>query len=589
MSEFPFHKLKIKNSQKEIEPQEILLDSLAKKKEEEFGLSERKLELPLSQKIIQGFFLAFFIVVFIFLARTLQLQVLQGETLAQLSKENEFVIRSIKAERGVIYDSNFNQLVFNKPSFDFFCQGKIVSEKLDHQTLLFLKTRINEYPGCEIKNNTAREYILGSVFSQLIGYKRKTEEKTGLEQYYDDILKAKDGQLQIKRDAKGSIISKEITSLPEPGQSLVLWLNADLQKKLYQSLEQIIREVGSRSGAAIALDPKTGGVLALVSYPSFDNNLFSQEISQEEWQILNNNPNDPLFNRAISGIGYPTGSIIKPLIGIAALEEGIINPDSQIYSPLEICVQNPWYLEKQDCYADWKYHGNSDLKRAIAESVNTFFYQVGGGYQNLKGLGASKIKKWLEIFGWGSMTGIDLPKEGKGILPDLEQDWRLGDTYHLSIGQGRFAVTPIQVAAAFVAVANGGKLFQPQVVKEIIDSEKNLIKSLEPKFLKEILMSKENLETVRQGMRQSVTFSQSPAHILNSLPVAVASKTGTAQTGKEEIYHNWLTVFGPYEDSSIVLTIIIEDVKGTQAAALPVAREVLEWYFSTSQLDINYK
>lgn len=553
MSKFPFHKLKVKNSQKEIEPQEVLLDSLAKKREEELGISEKKLELPISQKIMQGFFLAFFIVVFIFLVRTFQLQILEGETFAQLSKENEFIIRSIKAERGVIYDSNFNQLVFNKPSFDFFCQDKIVSEKLDHQTLLFFETRIDDYPGCEIKNNTVREYILGPVFSQLIGYKRKTEEKTGLEQYYDYILKARDGQLQIKRDAKGNIISKEIVSLPEPGQSLVLWLNADLQKKLYQSLEQTIKGVGSRVGAAIALDPKTGGVLALVSYPSFDNNLFSQELSSDAWQSLNNNPDHPFFNRVIAGIGYPTGSVIKPLIGIAALEEGVIGPDTQIYSPLEICVQNPWYPEKQDCYADWKYHGNSDLKRAIAESVNTFFYQVGGGYQNLKGLGASKIKKWLEIFGWGSTTGIDLPEEGKGILPDLEQDWRLGDTYHLSIGQGRFTVTPLQVAAAFVAVANGGKLFQPQIAKEIIDSEKNLIKSPEPKLLKEILVSEENLETVRQGMRQSVTFSESPAHILNSLPVAVASKTGTAQTGKEEIYHNWLPDWYEYRQRRLLV------------------------------------
>ena len=580
---------KVKKFKKEIELQEILLDSLAQKKEKEIGIFEKRLETPLSRRILLGFWVSFLILLFVLFGKTFQLQVLEGKTLTARSAENEFIIHSIQSERGVIYDQNLKQLVFNKPSFDLICEGKVVAKDLDHQNLILWETKIEKFPECEIKNNTAREYLEGSALPHLLGYRRRTGEKTGLEKYYDEVLKARPGELQIKKDVYGNPISKEIVSLPESGHSLVLWLDSDLQKKIRETLEKGIKRVGAQRGAAVALNPKTGGVIALVSWPDFDNNLFSQGISESQWRELQDDPNDPFFNRAISGFGYPTGSTIKPLIGLAALEEGIINANTKIFCPLEICVQNPWYPEKEECYTDWKYHGTSDLKRAIAESVNTFFYQIGGGYQDFKGLGATKIKEWLKIFGWGSETGIDLPKEGKGILPDLEQDWRLGDTYHFSIGQGPFAVTPLQEATAYVAIANKGKLFQPQVVKEIIDDQKQVIKKIEPGLVKEIPASQEHLEVVRQGMRQAVTSPASPAYILNSLPVTAASKTGTAQIHKEkEIYHTWVTVFAPYQNPQIVLTLVIENVEGMQLSALPIAKEILEWYFSTSKgLDRN--
>ena len=573
-------KFRIKRFEKEIEPQEILLDSLAQKKEREFGISEKKLEIPLSQKILRGFWFGFLILVLLLFAKTAQLQILEHETFIQRSEENRFAIRLIQAQRGVIYDQDLNQLVFNKPEFDFVCDGQVVSENLNHQDLIFYEVKINEYEGCVIENNTAREYLGGSVFSQVIGYQRKTGGKTGLEDYYDDILKAQPGEVQVSRDVYGNPLAKEIISQPAPGQSLVLYLDAGLQEKVSQALEKTVQSVGAKGGAAVALDPKTGGVLALASLPSFNNNLFSQGITQEEWNALEKDPRTPLFNRAISGVGYPSGSTIKPLIGLAALEEGVLSPETRIDSPLEICVQNPWYPDRKDCYADWKYHGLSDLKRALAESVNTFFYQIGGGYENLKGLGATKIKEWLQIFNWGSKTGIDLPREGAGILPDLANDWRLGDTYHLSIGQGPFAITPLQVATAYVALANGGTVFQPQVVKKIINSDKNTVQEIAPKIIKVIPAEADNTAVVREGMRQGVTSPQGSSYMLNFLPVSAAAKTGTAQTGKEEVYHNWVAAFAPYDDPEIVLVILIENVTGVQAAALPVAQEVLNWYFN---------
>jgi len=584
MSENLFSKFKIKKTKKEIEPQEIFLDKLSQKKEIELGISEKKLETPLSQGIIRGFWVVFLILIFMLMGKTFHLQFVRGEELSILAEQNKFIISSIQAERGVIYDKNFKQLVFNKASFNLICNGETVFRNLEHQDLLFFEARIDDFPGCKIEDNTMRDYLSNDLLSHVIGYQRTTGEKTGLESYYDNILQSKPGQIRIERDVYGNIVEKEILSLPESGQSLMLWLDADLQEKITASLKESVERVGGTGGVAVALDPKTGGVLALVSLPTFDANLFSKGISQEQWQELQEDPLNPLFNRAISGSGYLIGSTIKPFIGLAALEEGIIKADTQIYSPLEICVQSPWDPQRKDCYKDWKYHGRSDVRRAIAESINTFFYQIGGGFENFKGLGAVKIKEWMEEFGWDSKTNIDLPQEGVGKLPDFEKGWVLGQTYHISIGQGPFTITPLQLTAAYTAIINDGKMVQPQVVKGIVKNGE-LTEEMPPVFLKELPASSENLEVVRQGMRQAVTTPGNPPAILNSLRVAAAAKTGTAQTGKANVYHNWVVVFAPYEDPEIVLTLMVENAKGEPgslppAAVLPVAKEVLDWWFS---------
>jgi len=618
---------KVKKFGKEIDPSEILLDSLAHNKEREMGVSEKKLETPISRRILQGFLAVFLLMLVFIFAKIFQLQIIDGKEYSQLARENQYAVRMIEAERGVIYDRNMNQLVFNRPSFDLavltndlpeeesardavlrklaeimgldFNDIKeqvddsnlaefIIARNISHQSIIILEAEKENLPGLEIINSAEREYLSGSLFSHLLGYKRKTGQKAGLESYYDEVLTSKPGELYVERDVYGRPISKEVVSMPESGNSLVLWLDSGLQEKIASSLAGSIERVGGTGGAAVALDPNTGGVLALVSLPDYNGNLFSQGISREDWEALQSNPSDPLFNRVISGFGYPTGSTIKPLIAAAALEEGIIQADTKIYSPLQICIENPWFPEAEpQCYADWKYHGTSDVKRAIAESVNTFFYQVGGGYEDFKGLGPTKIKKWLQEFNWGFETGIDLPKEGVGILPDLEDEWTTGKTYHLSIGQGPFSITPIQVASAYAAIANGGKIFQPKVVKEIIDSNKEIIEEMGSDILKVLPVSQENLETVRQGMRQAVTSPEGSSYSLSRLPVAAAAKTGTSQTGKEDVYHNWITAFAPYDDPEIVLTIVVENVQGTPrgipAAVLPVANEVLDWYFSTRE------
>jgi penicillin-binding protein 2 len=377
-------------------------------------------------------------------------------------------------------------------------------------------------------------------------------------------------------------------------------LDSDLQKKIREVLEKQRQKYGAKGAAALALDPKTGGVLALVSLPDFDNNLFQKGADPEKLQELLEDPFKlkPLFNRAISGEGYLPGSTIKPLIASAALEEKIILPEELIYARGLIEVPSQYNPEKVYIFRDWKVHGWTDLKKAIAQSVNVYFYIIGGGYKGKEGLGPIKIKKYLELFGWGEKTGIDLPNEGKGFIPSPEwkktyferkedQIWYDGNTYYLSIGQEYVRATPLQVTLSISVIANGGKLFQPQVVKSIVDTlpeSPKLIEEIQPKIIRENFIDSKNLQVIREGMRQTVTQGTASSW-LNSLPVTSAAKTGSAQTGKfdkygNELFHNWVTVFAPYEDPEIVLTIFLEEVPGAMAASLPVAKEILEWYFS---------
>ena len=632
---------------KDIEPHEVILD----KKTEELGLFEGKIEVPLLKSVIWRFFIFSVLVVSVLFWRVFQLQTIEGESLLAQAHENRYILNKIEAERGVIYDRNLKQLVFNVPTFDLICEkdklsqsetqreeilnqlsqilelekevlkekieneedsSVLISENLDHQELIILESKIEELKGFRIEQTSIRDYIEGDNFSHLIGYMGKisSEEwkgepqcysisdcvgRTGIENYYEKVLRKNPGKVKIERDVLGNIISKEIVELPESGKSLVLWLDSELQKKTKEELENQLKIIGSKKAVAIALDPKTGGILTMVSIPSFDNNLFSTGDNRAINELLNN-PQEPLFNRVIGGIGYMTGSTIKPLIASAALQESVISSQKSITCTGLIEVEHEYNPEIVYKYHDWNVHGWTDMRKAIAESCNVYFYSLGGGNKdfNIKGLGPETIKAYLQLFGWGQKTGLDLPNEGEGVLPEIDKDWRLGNTYHFSIGQGAFTVSPLQVVNAIASIANGGKLMKPKAVQKIVDTSSvsledisedslNVIEEIEPEIIRENFIDPENLQIVREGMRQAVTGRNSPlasAVLLNSLPVSSAAKTGTAETPIEGIYHNWVTVFAPYEDPEIVLTIMIEDVDDIQSVVLPVAREILNWYFT---------
>ncbi len=636
------NKYRLKKAFADIETHEVFLDKLAKAKEQELGISEKKLEVPLQEKISYVLLFIFLLIEIIFLSKTFYLQIIDGKKLYTAAENNKGNESLIIPERGIIYDINLKKLVSNSPAYDLVCDKRffsysslqaiseinsiseilglnpmelqkqiensksseiIISEGLDHESLLVLESKIGNLEGCRIVQNTIRNYQYGQILSHILGYMGRINSdeysnlkgyaindkigKLGIEKYYEDYLRGTPGQSRIIKSATGEKEQKETISEPVAGNNLVLNINADLQKKVYEALESSIKNLGSKKGAAVAIDPRTGAVLALVSYPSYDDNLFSGGISSEDYSLIEKE--ESLFNRAIQA-KYPTGSTIKPFEAAGALEENIISPEKKINDIGYIEVKS-----KYDPNVVWRYggvtpHGWVDMKEAIAVSSNIYFYTVGGGYEDQQGLGPARIKEYLELFGWGKKTGVDLPNEFEGFIPtpewkqqNIKESWWDGDTYNLSIGQSYLEVTPLQVAYAYSAIANSGTLYKPQIINKIIESAENndiLLKSFAPEIIRENFIDKENLQIVREGMRDCVQESYGSAYYLNSLPVDVAAKTGTAETGRDGYYNAWISTFAPYENPEIVFVATIENVEGLRSATLPVAYNVLDWYFS---------
>ena len=652
MSGFPFFKsfkgFRLSRTDGELELQDVFLDKLVVQQEiESDQYLDRRLEVPLSRWLLLGLFAAFVLIIVLFLGKTFHLQAFAGQELQELAQANAIRQEPLPSERGVLYDQFGNQLVFNKPSFDLVCDKRdlpedrvekenilrkaadllglsffelrhefdkthspkfLVAENLSHEQLVVLETQMEELTGCQIEKNTIREYVAGTTLAHLLGYTAKispdelrqfpeysiTEQigKTGVEKAYETDLRGIPGKILTEKDALGNVVKEQGEIPSEPGNSLVLWLDLELQKKMEEALQATLDRLGAKKAAGVALDPNTGGVLSLVSFPGFDNNLFSKGITQQEYTNIIENPLNPLFNRAIAGT-YPTGSTIKPLVGMAALEEDLIDPDKQILTHGYIEIPNQYDPEIVYRFNDNANHGAVNMKEALAVSSNVYFYTIGGGFEDQKGLGPVRIKQYLEKFGWGSKTGIDISGEGAGLIPDPAwkqrvkgEGWWDGDTYNFSIGQGNLLVTPLQVVASFVPIANGGTMYKPKTVKEVLvanpqEGEKS--RRIEPEVVKQDFVQPENLEVIREGMRQSVKWGSSV--LMNQLPVSSAVKTGTAQTGRKDaeghdLLYSWVTVFAPYENPEIVMTLMVEEGKEGSLVVLPVAKEVLEWYFT---------
>ncbi len=631
----------------DIEPHEIFYDHLANSEKKSSDAAENKFEIALSKKslvlplILAGLF--FLAVIF----RVAQWQIIEGANLAESARQNKYIFNKIQSDRGIIYDSNLVPLVQNISTFDLQCLGekmpqgtereKIIEslaaitdanrddlknaiaankiptvENLNHRALIVLEARLQDFSGCAIEERPIRKYVQGAGTSHLLGYlgKISSEEwqtsseiysindyigRQGLEKSYETVLRKDPGKMQIERDALGNIVSRQIAQNPESGDNIRLWLDYNLQKKLYEAMARQFETIGLKKGAAVAINPKTGGIMALVSLPDYDNNIFTVGNSQEV-QALFKNKSEPLFNRAISG-RYLTGSTIKPFIAAAALQEGIIAADKNINCQGRISVQNQYNPEIVYHYNDNHVHGQTNMYKAIAESCNVYFYTIGGGYENQDGLGPTRIKKYLDLFGWEEATGIDLPGEIAGFVPDpawkkerfagtQDQNWTDGNTYWLSIGQEFIGITPIEVANAYAAIANGGTLYQPQMVKTIIDNNKNAIEEKTPEIIRENFIDADNLTAVREGMRHAVNGAGAPlasALTLNQLEVPMGAKTGTAQLGRsidgKDLLNAWVAAFAPYDDPQIVLLVMAEEAREGTVAVLPVAKEVLGWYF----------
>jgi len=408
--------------------------------------------------------------------------------------------------------------------------------------------------------------------------------KMGIEYFWENELKGQSGKKQIEVDALGK--EKKILGQVEPkdGHNLVLSLDIEQQLKLEEILTKTLENLKLTRASAVVLDPNNGEILAMVSLPAYNNNAFARGISQEEYSALINHPDYPLFNRAISG-EYPSGSTIKPLMAAAALQEGIITENTSFLSTGGLRI-GEWF------FPDWKAggHGRTNVRKAISNSVNTFFYYIGGGYDDFRGLGVDRIVQYGKLFGLGSQLGIDLAGEADGFLPSREwkeeergERWYVGDTYHLAIGQGDLLVTPLQVAVFTSVFANGGALYRPHFVRQILSSDDQIIRESQNDPIRKDFIDSYNIHVVREGMRQTITSGS--ARSLNSVPATVAGKTGTAQWSSTKENHAWFSGFAPYENPELAFAILVEEGGEGSSVAVPIAKEFLEWYFGEHKRD----
>ncbi|MCA9388308.1 penicillin-binding protein 2 [Candidatus Berkelbacteria bacterium] len=462
-------------------------------------------------------------------------------------------------------------------------QSIALVEHLDHDKALEYKVDFQDDPGLQIVDRPRRDYLRVPGLSHLLGYTGKVGEeeiqdsslytysstvgRAGLEQVYEPDLQGKLGYEQVEVDAKGFFQRQVGLKEPIAGQTLKLSLDLELQKKAAEALKAKIEETESKSGVVIVENPQNGEILAMVSLPDYDNNEFTSGITPEQVESLFNHPDAVLTNRAIAGV-YPSGSVIKPFIAVAGLAEGVITESTTIDAPAQITIGD-------FVFPDLKRHGLTDVKKALAVSSNVFFYAVGGGWDKIPGLGVQKIDDYLGLFGFGEKTGIDLDGELSGLVPTpawkarvKQEAWFTGDTYHLSIGQGDLLVTPLQIVNATSAIANGGRLSTPTLV---------LGNKAEP-ISTELTQYTDSIDIVRAGMRQAVLDGS--ARRLQDLPVSSAAKTGTAQFGADDKTHAWFSAFAPYENPEFAVVVLIDGGGAGNEVALPVAEEIMDWYFS---------
>ena len=578
------------------------------------------LERPLEQRVFQIVYISILIISIVFFGRTFLLIYERGDVYAERAMLNANAYTVLPAERGVIVDRFGVPLAQNQPTFSAFIKisdyranetliaGALmdtlgisedelknalatanlekndavrIASDLEPEELIRLKSR--SISGLEIRDDFRRLYPAGEALAHSLGYVDfEGVARDGIELFYDDILKGQDGMKIALRNAKGEALGLEETINPLNGKKLEITLDVEFQLYFYKRLKDAINDLGRRNGAGLAIDPRSGEILAAISIPAYDNNLFTKKGTQSEreakTQILNS-ADRPLFNRAILGM-YNPASTIKPLHATAALAEGVVTTDKSIFSAGFIELPNPYSPDNPSRFADWAAHGWVNVYSALARSSNVYFYSVGGGFEDVKGLGITRLIDWWKKFGLGKKTGIDFPYESEGFLPNPEEKeartgtiWRIGDTYNVSIGQGDLLVTPLQLVNYIGAIANGGHLMKPHF-KQGLPSEQT----------GDLTQYAKEISEVRLGMRNGVDKSYGTSFMLNDLPLPTAGKTGSAQFSNNTKTNAFFVGFGPYDKDGgpmpeIAVLILVEDAKAGSLNAVPIAHDVLKWYY----------
>jgi penicillin-binding protein 2 len=568
------------------------------------------------------------------ISRLFFLQVLSGERYTFLSENNRIRIKRVAGTRGMIFDRQGQLLVDSRPSFDLifvpedardpqhtlrllsrylrrdeaellktFEEGKsraafdemVLGKDIDWSAVVAVETHQLDLPGVSLRARPRRSYVDGPMAAHVLGYLGEINQKQlktlkekgyvvgdeigqyGLERRWEELLRGQSGGQQVEVDALGRRVRvlHEVTDVP--GYTVRLTLDRQLQTAAYEALK-------GKEGTIVAVDVNNGAILALASTPAFDPNIFARGIKSEEWSGLIKDKLRPLSNRATQG-QFPPGSTFKIIMAIAGLEEGMVNPESAISDPGFFPFGNRQFR-------DWKKggHGSVNLHKAIVESCDTYFYQLGAK------LGVDRIAKWARAFGLGEKTGIALDDEKGGLIPDTEwkqkryrQPWFPGETISVAIGQGYVTVTPLQLANMMAAVANGGKLYRPYLVSKVESLDGATVRQYGAELIRSIELKQETITRVHKALADVVHGPGGTGGAARSPAVQVAGKTGTAQViemkgaylkSEQLSYfnrdHAWFVSYAPLDKPQVAIAVLVEHGGHGGEAAAPMARKVFE-------------
>jgi len=584
-----------------------------------------------------------------------RMQIVDHDSYNAQAESNRFRTIPVLPARGLIYDRNGEQLVSNRPVFSAAvvpadvphdqllpvvaglaeitgvapneiasaidnAQKKdpftplVVKPNIDDQTAFQLRERQSGLPGVQVLVESARQYADGALVSDVLGFVGRIDEeeyadlrddgyqlndrlgKTGVEYSYESVLRGTAGYRIAEVDATGKEVRAVQSVDPRPAGNLLLSVDADLQRHVTEYLQAAMSN--SQNASAVVLDVRTGEVLSLVSLPFYDNNILTEPIDDAKLAALFQDPAKPMVNHAISEVN-PPGSTFKMVTGSAALQEGVATTSTTITSNGSISVQDEYTPGRVWVMRDWAVLGTMDFYHGLAMSSDVYFYYLSGGYyQNGKtlfdGLGADRLARYARDYGLGAPSGIDLPGEAAGNVPDpswkeenVGEVWTLGDTYNFGIGQGYLTVTPLQLARVTAAIANGGDLLTPRVAKAIVDDQGNILQAVQTKVARKLSISAGNLTIMREAMRQAAVYG--PARTGASSQVTIGAKTGTAEFGQQlangsyAYSHAWYTGFAPYDNPQIAVVVFLEKGIGATNAG-PVAKQIFDYYFQRQHL-----
>lgn len=573
------------------------------------------------------------LIIAVLIARLGYLQIAKGAEFHQQADNNRIRLMPVMAPRGTFYDRSGALLVSNRPGFSVSLvpiSGPIPAEVLTklaailnmkvadiqsrikeqanplepirirndvgQEVITKIEERREDLPGVVIEVQSVRNYIYSELGAHIFGYvseisdtelaQKKSEGyktgdiigKFGLERFYDKDLRGVDGGAQVEVDVNGHPVRMLGKKEPVLGNSLVLTIDAKIQKAAEKAMDNRLnylqKKLGNpqaRAAAAVVLDPRTGAVLAMVSRPAFNPNLFNGGISTKDWKAINDNPFNPMQNRAI-GAEYPPGSAFKIVTGTAALETGKLTLEEKIYD-----TGRHWIIPKGNAHGAAL--GWIDFNEALVKSDNVFFYELGNR------LGIDSLEQWARKFGLGDKTGIDLQGEDTGLVANRKykekvygEEWYLSETFDAAIGQGFQLATPLQMATLISQVANGGHRYRPHLVSKIISPEGQTVKTFEPEELSFVPIAEKNLQAIRKALREVTLSGGTAGYIFEGFNAQIAGKTSTAENPHGDD-HGWFVAYGPYDNPTVAIAVVVEQGGYGSDSAAPIARKIMEAAF----------